>query len=148
MIKYKIKHKIVNCENTDSVTSHDLYPPPPVTNCHTFSNPLPLGAWHTLWTAPSLKIFIFQVLNFIDSLTSTRDLDDSVKLSALLLFKSMSSKRFPASSEVSCQSSGLLHSIHSCRDPACYLILLNFPYSMVVSTFWTISHKVVLTKLD
>ena len=28
MIKYKIKHKIVNCENIDSVTSHDLYPPP------------------------------------------------------------------------------------------------------------------------
>ena len=27
-----------------SVTSHDLYPPPPppVTNCHTFSDPLPL----------------------------------------------------------------------------------------------------------
>ena len=28
-------------------------PPPPVTNCHTFSDPLPLGAWHTLWTAPN-----------------------------------------------------------------------------------------------
>src|SRR6218665_3514161 len=25
-----------------SVTSHALYPPPPVTNCHTFSDPLPL----------------------------------------------------------------------------------------------------------
>jgi len=24
-----------------SVTSHALYPPPPVTNCHTFSDPLP-----------------------------------------------------------------------------------------------------------
>ena len=35
----QVKHKIVNCENTDSVTSHDLYPP--VTNCHTFSRPLP-----------------------------------------------------------------------------------------------------------
>ena len=38
MIKYKIKHKIVNCENTDSVTSHSLYPSP----CHklsTFSDP-------------------------------------------------------------------------------------------------------------
>ena len=41
MIKYKIKHKIVNCEKIESVTSHDLYPPPPVTNCHTFSDPLP-----------------------------------------------------------------------------------------------------------
>ena len=31
-------------------------PPPPVTNCHTFSDPLPpSGAWHTLWTAPCLK---------------------------------------------------------------------------------------------
>ena len=28
MIKYKIKHKIVNCEQIESVTSHDLYPPP------------------------------------------------------------------------------------------------------------------------
>ena len=42
MIKYKIKRKIVNCEKIESVTSHDLYPPlPPVTNCHTFSDPLP-----------------------------------------------------------------------------------------------------------
>ena len=43
MKKYKIKHKIVNCEKIESVTSHDLYPPPPppVTNCHTFSDPLP-----------------------------------------------------------------------------------------------------------
>ena len=30
--------------------AHD--PPPPVTNCHTFSNPLPPWAWHTLWMAP------------------------------------------------------------------------------------------------
>ena len=28
MIKYKIKHKIVNCEKIESVMSHDLYPPP------------------------------------------------------------------------------------------------------------------------
>ena len=35
------------CDVTQS-----LPPPPPVTNCHTFSDPLPLGAWHTLWTAP------------------------------------------------------------------------------------------------
>ena len=28
MIKYKIKHKIVNCEKIESVTSHDLYPLP------------------------------------------------------------------------------------------------------------------------
>ena len=35
------RHEIVNCENTESVTSHDLHPPPsPVTNCHTFSDPL------------------------------------------------------------------------------------------------------------
>ena len=27
MKKYKIKHKIVNCEKIESVTSHDLYPP-------------------------------------------------------------------------------------------------------------------------
>ena len=42
MIKYKIKHKIVNCVKIGSVTSHDLYPLPPlshVTNCHTFSDP-------------------------------------------------------------------------------------------------------------
>ena len=41
MITYKIKHKIVNCVKIESVMSHDLYPPPPVTNCHTFSDPLP-----------------------------------------------------------------------------------------------------------
>ena len=52
MIKYKIKRKIVNCEKIESVTSHDLYPPPPVTNCHTFSDSLPLWSIHTLWTAP------------------------------------------------------------------------------------------------
>ena len=28
MIKYEIKRKIVNCEKIESVTSHDLYPPP------------------------------------------------------------------------------------------------------------------------
>ena len=40
--KYKIKRKIVDCEKMEGVTSHDLYPsPPPVTNCHTFSDPLP-----------------------------------------------------------------------------------------------------------
>ena len=35
-------------------------PPPPVTNCHTFSDPLPpSGAWHTLWTAPTKFICTF-----------------------------------------------------------------------------------------
>ena len=50
MIKYKIKHKIVNCDKIESATSHDLYPP-----CHKLSHflrsPPPFGAWHTLWTA-------------------------------------------------------------------------------------------------
>ena len=33
----------MNCEKIESVTSHNLYPPlPPVTNCHTFSDPPPL----------------------------------------------------------------------------------------------------------
>ena len=34
---------------------HDVtcsWPPPPVTNRHTFSDPLPPRAWRTLWTAP------------------------------------------------------------------------------------------------
>ena len=39
----------------ESVTSHDLYPPP---QCHKLSHflrpPPPSGAWHTLWTAPKL----------------------------------------------------------------------------------------------
>ena len=49
------------------MTSHDLYPPPPVTNCHTFSDPLPLGAWHTLWTAPLLQTRSLQLCaNFIE----------------------------------------------------------------------------------
>ena len=26
MLNYQMKHNIVNCENTDSVASHDLYP--------------------------------------------------------------------------------------------------------------------------
>ena len=41
MIKYKIKHEIMNCEKIESVTSHNLYPLPHVTNCHTFSDPSP-----------------------------------------------------------------------------------------------------------
>ena len=41
----------------ESVTSRDLHPPPPVTNCHTFSDPLPLEAWHTLWTAPGAIVW-------------------------------------------------------------------------------------------
>ena len=42
MIKYKIKHKIVNCENTGSVTSHELYPLP----CHKLSHFIrPLLIW-------------------------------------------------------------------------------------------------------
>jgi len=28
------------------------WPHPPVTNCHTFSDPLLPRAWRTLWTAP------------------------------------------------------------------------------------------------
>ena len=53
MMKDKIKHKMVNCEKIESVTSHNLYPPSP---CHKLSHflrpPPPSGAWHTLWTAP------------------------------------------------------------------------------------------------
>ena len=44
-IKYKIKRKIVNCEKTDSVTSHDLHPLPlPCHKLSHFSDPFPLGA--------------------------------------------------------------------------------------------------------
>ena len=43
MIEYKIKHKIVDCEKIESVTSHDLYPPPP----------LPLSQSVTLSQTPS-----------------------------------------------------------------------------------------------
>ena len=60
MIKYKIKHKIVNCEKIESVTSHDLYPLP----CHKLSHflrPLPLGAWHTLWTAPKVGYIVLAI---------------------------------------------------------------------------------------
>ena len=43
MIKYKIKHKIVNCEIIESVTSHDLYPPLPLSQSVTLSQtPSPL----------------------------------------------------------------------------------------------------------
>ena len=42
MIKYEIEHKIGNCVKIESVTSHDLYPLSPVTNCHTFTDPSPL----------------------------------------------------------------------------------------------------------
>ena len=37
MIKYKIKRKIVNCEKMESVTSHDLYPPSPLSQTVTLS---------------------------------------------------------------------------------------------------------------
>ena len=52
MIKYKIKREIVDCEKIESVTSHDLYPPPSVKLSHFLRPPPPSGAWHTLWTAP------------------------------------------------------------------------------------------------
>ena len=52
MIKYKIKQKIVNCEKIESVTSYDLYPPPPVTNCHTFSDLLPPSERDILYGGP------------------------------------------------------------------------------------------------
>ena len=39
-------------KNLKSVTSHALGPPPPVTNCHTFSDPP--RAWRALWTAPKV----------------------------------------------------------------------------------------------
>ena len=43
MIKYKIKRKIMDYEKIESVTSHDRYPPPlPLSQTHTFSDPLPL----------------------------------------------------------------------------------------------------------
>ena len=44
-----------------------LPPPPPVTKCHTFSDPLPpSGAWHTLWTAPfPLVLFLAWTLSFL-----------------------------------------------------------------------------------
>ena len=54
LIKYKIKHKIVKNWQCDVTWS---LPPPPVTNCHTFSDPYPLGAWHTLWMAPILQSY-------------------------------------------------------------------------------------------
>jgi len=38
-----------------SVTSHALYPPP-VTNCNTFSDPIPPWVWRTLWTPPKSRI--------------------------------------------------------------------------------------------
>ena len=40
MIKYKINRKIVDCEKNgkmESVTSHDLYPPPPLSQTVTLS---------------------------------------------------------------------------------------------------------------
>ena len=56
MIKYKIKHKIVNCEKTDKCDV--TWSIPPVTNCHTFSDPSPWsvtyfmdGPLHTLFLA-------------------------------------------------------------------------------------------------
>ena len=35
------------------VWRHTCAYPPSVTNCHTFSDPLPPPAWYTLWTAPN-----------------------------------------------------------------------------------------------
>ena len=59
MIKYKIKHKIVNCEKIESVTSHNLYPPL-----------LPLSQTVTLSQTPSPP---WSVTYFMDG--PFRDLD-------------------------------------------------------------------------
>ena len=60
-----------------SAMSHDLYPAH-VINCHTFSNPL--GAWHTLWTAPTFELcFISQF--------KCNGLPIHLKLNGILQFK-------------------------------------------------------------
>ena len=44
MIKYEIKHKIMNCEKIESVTSHNLYPLPLSQTVTLSQAPPPLGA--------------------------------------------------------------------------------------------------------
>ena len=66
MIKYKIKHKIVNCEKIESVTSYDLYPPPPVTNCHTFSDPLPPWSVTYFMDGPYIEFYNYQLANKVN----------------------------------------------------------------------------------
>ena len=55
MIKYKIKHKIVNCEKIECDVTWSL-PPSPCHKLSHFLRPPSLGAWHTLWTAPFMSV--------------------------------------------------------------------------------------------
>ena len=57
------KRKIVNCEKIESVMSHDLYPPPPVTNCHTFLDPLPPLERDILYGRPLSVWFVGRWVN-------------------------------------------------------------------------------------
>ena len=61
MIKYKIKRKIVNCEKL-KVWRRSLFTPlaPPVTNCHTFSDPSPLWSVTYFMDGPIVRFYIEQ----------------------------------------------------------------------------------------
>ena len=51
----------MDCEKMESVTSHDLYPPLPVTNCHTFSDPLPLWSVTYFMDGPLVTLQSHQI---------------------------------------------------------------------------------------
>ena len=60
--KYKIKHKIVNCEKIESVTSHDLYPSSPLSQTVTLSQtPSPLWSVTYFMDSP-----LFQTQDEVD----------------------------------------------------------------------------------
>ena len=65
MIKDKIKHKIVNCEKIESVTSHNLYPPPlPLSQTVTLSQtPSPLWSVTYFMDGPLESNIILVMLN-------------------------------------------------------------------------------------
>ena len=83
MIKYKIKHKIVNCEKIESVMSHDLYP-------------LPLSQTVTLSQTPSPleRVILYGRPPSISTKTGIKWCDSEM-LKYFLRFLSASVSKFP-----------------------------------------------------
>ena len=99
----------------ESVTSHNLYPPPPVTNCHTFSDPLPplerdilygrpptcmLGAVHKNYMVHKNYVltnqqptYLYNSLSFPSHSVSTRS-SDSLVLSIPYVRSSLGKRAF------------------------------------------------------
>ena len=72
MIKYKMKHKIVNCEKIESVTPHDLYPLPLSQVSHFLRPPPPLWSVTYFMDGP-LTDFIFEHIIWFHRMMLTKE---------------------------------------------------------------------------